>query len=842
LSAAHGGQILITGETSETLAGKYLPETSFRDLGSHRLKDLQQPVHVFQVEHPELPSSFPPLRSLQAQANNLPVQLTSFIGRERELADTARLLGSARLLTLTGPGGCGKTRLALHCAADVLEEYPHGVWLSELASVPSGTLVLQTIAWSLGVREEPGVPLEHTLIEYLRNAKTLLILDNCEHQVSEIATIVTTLLRSCPNIRIMTTSREPLGVQGEVIYRVPSMQIPEPDDALGPTPLLQMEAVRLFAERAVVAAPTFALTNQNVSAVAQVCHRLDGIPLAIELAAARVRVLPIEQIAARLDDRFRLLTGGSRTALAQHQTLRALIDWSYDLLTESEKSLLRRLSVFSRSLSLEAAEAVCADDSIESWEILDLLTQLVDKSLVMTEEVSLDGRSETRYHLLQTVRQYGQDRLMESGEVDDLLRRHAEWFSRLAEDNGASLQGASQASALDALQLDQSNIRAAIDWALNNEPSMALAVCTAMWRFWHIRSHWTEGRDQLARALERHSGEDSGEIRAEALRAAGVLALYQTDYTAAESLLNQSLELSRRLGDMSGAAAALSSLGNVAWRQGDYETAKALYREGLTSAEERNDAVGTLRCLINLGNVACQQCEYEEARNLYENAAQINTSVKNRAWDAVITHNLGDVAYSTGDYGQAQMRYDSSLEIARELKDDASIARSLTKLGQVATQKGDTENANTLYHEALETYRNLRDRLWEDITLSSLGELAMLERRFGDARTLYCESLTIAHEVQDKYRISLLLLRLASVAVACGDFEHSAVLYGAADSVKRAIGAPIPPNEKAAIDEQVARAREELGVERFEVLCLEGSSLSLADVVAAATAQYIRAA
>jgi predicted ATPase/class 3 adenylate cyclase len=413
LAIGHGGQVLVSSAAEAAIHGALSAEASLRDWGSHRLKDLQEPEHVYQLCAPDLPAEeFPPLRSLQAFANNLPVQATSFIGRERDIAEIQRLLSSARLLTLNGAGGVGKTRLALQAAADLLETYGDGVWLVELAPLADPDLVPQTVAFALGVREEPGRPFTQTLADYLRNKKLLLLLDNCEHLVDACARLADTLLRSCPDLQILATSREALGVPGERTYRLPSLGLPDPARLPPMDVLAQFESVRLFRERAQLHQPAFAVTAANAPALAQVCHRLDGIPLAIELAAARVRSLPVEQIAARLDDRFRLLTGGSRTALPRQQTLRALMDWSYGLLTDGEKTLLRRVSVFSGGWTLEAAETVCAGDGVDDWEILDLLTRLVDKSLIVYEE--RDG--EARYRLLETVRQYAQERLQESGE------------------------------------------------------------------------------------------------------------------------------------------------------------------------------------------------------------------------------------------------------------------------------------------------------------------------------------------------------------------------------------------------------------------------------------------
>jgi predicted ATPase len=488
LTAGHGGQVLLSQATYH-LVREALPEdASLTDLGAHRLKDLQQPEHLFQLLHPALPADFPPLHSLEAFAHNLPRQLTSFIGREREMGEVKEFLATTRLLTLTGSGGCGKTRLALQVAADLLEAYADGVWLVELAALADPTLVPQTVASALGVREQPVRPLTETLVDYLQPKVLLLILDNCEHLLTASAQLANALLRSCPRLRMLASSRQGLGIAGERTYRVPSLSLPQPRPLPPVERLTDYEAVRLFVERAVFTQPSFAITDQNAPAVAQVCERLDGIPLAIELAAARVKALPVEKLNERLDDMFRLLTGGSRTALPRQQTLRALIDWSYDLLSEPERALLRRLSAFAGGWTLEAAEAVGVGEGVEEWEVLDLLTSLVEKSLVLYEEREGEGR----YRLLETVRQYARDRLLESEEGEAVRTRHLEFFLHWAE----------QGPGLERLETEHDNLRAALAWSgAQRQGDVGLRLGGAMGGFWHVRGYWTEGRERLAGVL-----------------------------------------------------------------------------------------------------------------------------------------------------------------------------------------------------------------------------------------------------------------------------------------------------------------------------------------------------
>jgi predicted ATPase/class 3 adenylate cyclase/Flp pilus assembly protein TadD len=703
LDAGHGGQILLSSTTAE-LARDLLPEgASLRDLGAHRLKDLR-PEQVFQLVHPGLPSDFPRLKSLDDLPTNLPQQLTSFIGRDYEMAEVKRLLSSpapnARLVTLVGAGGCGKTRLAQQVGADLLSRYSDGVWLVELAALTDPALVVQEAASVLEVREQPGRDLTGTLADYLQSRNLLLILDNCEHVIGACAPLVETLLRACPNLRVLATSREALGIAGETIWRVPS--------------LMQEEAMSLFAERAASAVPTFAVTPRNRSALAQVCARLDGIPLALELAAARVRVLTVEQIARHMDDRFRLLTGGNRTALPRQQTLRALIDWSYDLLDDAERALLRRLSVFAGGWTLEAAEAVCEDfgfsisdfglenpaatiqnpkSKIQNGDVLDLLTRLVDKSLVMVEE----GPAEMRYRLLETVRQYARDRLLEAGEAATARDRHLACFLQLAETAERNLVGPEQAAWLNRLETEHDNMRAVLDWSVEGETRLRLAG--ALHRFWLVRGHLTEGRARLEGALARGGGV-SDAVRAKALNGAGILAWAQGDFAAARSRFDESLLLRRKTNDPRGMAAALNNLGMLSSEQGDFVSARACYEESLGIYRELQDRTRVAMVLANLGGIAMDQGDCAAAGPLFEESLAMHRESGDQGSMAAVLHNLGKVAHRQGDVVTACHKFRESLAIRRELGDPRGMALALVGLGVAAGARGNFTRSVRLFGAA----------------------------------------------------------------------------------------------------------------------------------------------
>ena len=693
-SAGHGGQILLSDAVSGLAARDLPPGVTLRDLGTHRLKDLQQAEHLLQVVHPDLRGDFPPLKSLDARPNNLPRQLTSFIGREKEMGEVKRLLSTADLVTLTGSGGAGKTRLAFQVAADVIEHYPDGVWLAEFAPIADSALVPKIVASALNVPEQPGRDMTETLADALRHKALLLVLDNCEHLLAPSRDLAATLLRKCPQIRILATSREGLGVPGETLWRVPSLSVPEDVRHLPPPEeLVLYDAVRLFADRAVATTPGFTVTSKNASALTQVCQRLDGIPLAIELAAARVKVLSVEQIAARLDDRFRLLTGGSHIALPRHQTLVAAIDWSYNLLSEPERVLLRRLSVFAGGWTLEAAETVCAGEGVEARAILDVLTSLVDKSLVPAET----QHGEARYRLLETVRQYARDRLVEAGEETGVRARHRDWYLRLAEQAEPELRGSEQELWIERLATEIDNFRSALEWSLmqQSQTGAAMRLAAALWQFWRTRDYSGEGSRWLDRALA-HDGGAPASVRAEALRAAASLTRDSGQLERAAALAEESLALSRRLGDKLRIARALLISVAVAASLGDSHKAERLAAEGLTYSREAGDKTMIADALIESGELARSRGDYEAARSFYEESLTINREVGGKRAIYATLHNLAAVAVARGDHQRAETFLREALDISRKLKHRVGITVGLMGFAGMANARGQQDRAARL--------------------------------------------------------------------------------------------------------------------------------------------------
>lgn len=751
LSAAHGGQVLLSEATQELTRDTLPTGASLKSLGEHRLRDLARPEQVFQLLHPDLPANFPPLRSLDnpQMPNNLPQQVTSFIGREKEMAEVKALLKETRLLTLTGSGGCGKSRLSLQVAADVLEEYAGGVWLVELAPLADPALVPQAVASVLGVKEEAGKSLIESLSDALKPKNLIVVLDNCEHLLEACARLVEALGRSCPHVKVLASSREGLGVPGEQTYRVPSLSLPDPKQKETPESLSQYEAVRLFIERARLAQPEFTVTNQNTPALAQVCYRLDGIPLALELAAARVRSLSVEEINTRLDNRFRLLTGGSRTALPRQQTLRALIDWSYDLLTEPEKILLRRLSVFSGGWSLEAAEQVCAGEdpsggTIEDWEVLDLLTGLVDKSLALAE--TQEGH--TRYRLLETVRQYARDRLLESGEGEAVRDRHRDYFVAFSEKALQFFNGPQQAFWYAQLDPEHDNLRAVLEWCQSEEEGAqqaGLRLGAALWRFWNVRGRAREGLQWLQEILERDGAKEPTEQRANALNGAGVLAVILHECAAAHRFLDESLLIWRYLGSTE-VIHTLQSLGYLALVEGKLTEAQALYEESLQIAQSAGKRRFTLYPLQGLGRVAHSRGDLLKARACYEESVSVAREFGDHSGLIWALDSLAQLMSELGDADAARVLQEENRAIAQQLQSPRVLAETLSHLGYQALIRGQYAQARSLYQQRLEAAKQADNEEQLGWAYFGLGVLAQYEGDYARAQPLFEEALRLFHQ------------------------------------------------------------------------------------------------
>lgn len=727
-AAGYGGQILLS-ETTHALVKNALPQdVTARDLGEHRLKDLRALKRLYQLVIPELLSDFPPLKTLDARPNNLPAQLSSFVGRERELDELASILQTTRLLTLSGAGGAGKTRLSIQLAEKMLDAFPDGVWFIELARVSDAALIPQTIATALGVRDEAG-NLAQTLTNYLERKTLLLVFDNCEHLIDAAAQHAENFLRAAPNLKIVATSREALNLAGEHIFHVPSLPLPDTKRSLSPDELSQSDATRLFTERATAANNHFRVTEQNAPLIAQICRRLDGIPLALELAAARVTALSVEQIAARLDDVFRLLTGGSRTAMPRQQTLAAAIDWSYNLLSNPERALLSRLSVFAGGWTLDAAEQICASAGLEQLDILDLLTQLVNKSLVIAE-YGTDGA--TRYRFLETIRQFARYCLYKAEAVELVSDRQLEFFGAFAETARAQLRGPEQITWLERLDAEHDNLRAALLWALSDNPTraaQALRLTGALWMYWDARGYFQEGLQWCERALAASDAQNSARVQT-----------------------------------MFGAGGAVSRLGNL-------ERMIQVCQEALTLARSLQDERNIAEALLGLGYISMYLGETARADEMLPQALAIYNALGDKDDIGRAQGPFAQRALAQGDYARAAKLYSKSLELFRQVGDVREIAGALNNLASVMRIQGDLPHAHACAQEALELYIALADKHGIATSQRELGAIARAQGDLSYAQEQFEASRALFEEMGD--RGCLMELEVASAALLCDAGENT---------------------------------------------------------------------
>jgi non-specific serine/threonine protein kinase len=627
-------------------------------------------------------------RLIRDELHNLPAALSSFVGRERELAEVRARLTTDRLVTLTGVGGCGKTRLALEVARAVLDRYPDGVWLVELAALVDAALVPQTLAAVLGIRETPAEPIASALITTLRGHNLLVVLDNCEHVLDACARLAEALLRACPGMRVLATSREALGITGETAWRVPSLPVPDPSELPQFAELERNPAVQLFVDRAKAVQPRFVLTEHNARTIVQVCQRLDGIPLALELAAVRIEALTVDQLAARLHQRFRLLIGGSRTALPRQRTLRATLDWSYDLLSEPERCLVSRLSVFAGGWTLDAAEVVCAGDAIQPEDVLDLLVRLVRKSLVVAEEAR-DGAA--RYRLLETLRQYAEERLMSAGETQTVHERHASYYLALAEDVGPSMYTWAS-GAVDRLVTEYDNLRAAARWfSESNAVEQAVRLGGQLWGVWVFAGYLTEGRAQLRSLLTLPSTACTAGDWARLAYSHGLVETFLGDYAAARASFEQAAVLQRAIADPL-LATTLSSMGQTAREQEDYPAARAKLQEGLALAQELDLQPVIAHALCRLGSVAHALGDYTLARTQYEESLELSLGLNDRLGAARSFRRLGSLALDQGDYSAARAWLSQALTSCPEF-DRLGFVHGLAAFAALAAAEGQPEVA-----------------------------------------------------------------------------------------------------------------------------------------------------
>jgi predicted ATPase/class 3 adenylate cyclase len=800
LAIGHGDQVLVSGTATDLLQGVMPAQSSLRDLGTHRLKDLARPEQVYQLVAPDLPQAFPALRSLDQLPNNLPPQLTSFVGREGEVAEIKALLEQHRFVTLVGTGGSGKTRCAIQVGADLLDGSGDGVWLAELAPISDPSLVGSVVAQALNVQGEPNRPALDAVLTFLKRKQLLLILDNCEHVIDEARNVVGAILRGCPDVRVLATSREGLNVAGERVHRMPSLPVPSVGDKVTPDVALRYGAVALFVDRALASDGRFLLSDENAPHVVEICRRLDGIPLAIELAAARVKVLSPQQLAQKLDERFRVLTGGDRSALPRQQTMRALVDWSYDLLSDDERTLFRKLAIFAGGFTLESASTICSDGAIDEIAVLDMLSSLVDKSLVHAEPAD----NGTRYRLLESMRQYARERLIERGEYPAMAHAHASAFLAFAEELERLYETTPNRAWILQTEPETENCRAALEWTLTGRGDIALGqrLVSAMKWMWYFFAP-AEGRRWLHAAAETIDGATPNAVIAKIDVAEAHLDLTLTRRKSSYEAAERAVSRFRELGDAYGKAEAQRIAGTALLYLGRASESEALLDEALGEAQRLGLRKLIARVMVGLAGVRTLADDIASARGLYAEA----------------------------------------IALARTVGDEQMIALLAGNLGETEFKAGNTTAALRLAGETLDTTRAPAFARRVAIAYGNMAAYLVSLERYDEARAHALESLAISRDAQADAWMMFALQHLAAVAAlgpsddvdgARDAHRRAAFLLGYVDARLAALEVVREFTEQQEYDKMLPALRDALGDDELAKLIKKGATWSEDQAVAEA--------
>ncbi|MFN2464462.1 MAG: tetratricopeptide repeat protein [Candidatus Dormibacteria bacterium] len=778
-SASHGGQLIATAASREA-AGSPPDGAVWVPMGRHRLKDLSGAVELYELSHPGLPQGHPPLRTLDRISHNLPVQLSSFLGRSAEIAEAADILKRSRLVTMTGPGGTGKTRLAYQVAAECLEQFPDGVWVAELASLSDPARVPDALLSALGLRDQPASTALQTLLSHLRERKALVVLDNCEHLVDAVAEVADTLLRGSRLLQVLATSRQALRLGGETVWPVAPLALPNLADGALET-VASADSVALFCERAAEARPGFALVANNADLVARICARMEGLPLGIELAAARVRTLPLGDIAERLERNLDVLARGPRNAEPRQASLRAAIDWSHDLLTPAEQALFRRLSVFARGFTLEAAEVVCEGNGIARAEILDLLDGLVDKSLVTPTD---RGDDEIRFVLLENIRAYAAKRLEAAGEGASVADRHAEYFGAVVDECAKARY---DARTLRRLDHESPNILAATKHlAAGGNTRRHGRLVANLVVFWDLRGLRGVARRELHGYLARPDRER--DLEADCLCGLGGVASTLGEYEEAVTRYQRAREIARELGDRDLECRCCGDLGNVASARGEHTEARRQWLEAATIASEIGSRQKEAQWRGALGLAAHNLGEYDLARSCFDASLALARDLDDRRMEGVWTGSLGNVEISLGNFAAARTNYEQALTMAREIGDRRFEGHWMGALADLAANMGDFERAQLLNQQSLLINRELGDRRLEGYRVANTGEVLAQLGRYEDAREHLDSALQIAQELGDRSLEGQCHGALGQLALTAGDPGSAQLMFEQALHVAQELG------------------------------------------------------
>lgn len=865
MGCAHGGQTVLSAATANLAERSLIPGTTLRDLGEHELKDLVYPEHLYQLNVEGLQEDFPPLRTVSVARTNLPRRDTAFIGRVAETETVVAAARDQRLVTLVGAAGVGKTSLAMHAADGLVEEFPDGVWFVEIARVQDPNLVAAAVAKQLRITETVAQPIAVTLSARLEHASIVLVLDGCEHLVAAVAGFAENLLRSTTGVHLLATSREPLAIRGELLVRVLPLAVPSKDivdvDQLG-----SFDAVALFADRARQVHPSFQLRPDTAPVVAEICRRLDGIPLAIELAAARLKMLSVRQLAERLNKEFAVLTSGRRDALPHHQTLRATLDWSYDLLGPVEQMLFARLSVFSGGFSLEAAEDVCSGEPLDPGDVLDVLGRLVDTSLALAT-----ATDPVRYRLLEPIAQYARLRLDEQQRTGNVRARHAAFFLKFAEDADAELLGPNQVAAAVRLDEDRYNLLAALSWMHESGDDVgALRLAGAIQWFWVIRREVTEGAEWLEKVLA-HRADAPAEAVVRALNGAGLLAQRRVDFAHARAAFLEGLDVARRSGDDAGIARQTYYLAVNTWFEDDPEEADRLAAAAQALADPETDPWTAAWTLALRGTIARSRGDHQLAEGFLaaSHALFLRLGALDQGWSHL---RMGALERDKGNRAASAGHYQAGRVLLADIHDEIGLAHAEAGLGAIAWLDGDRERALTLFKSALDGFaksEEATDSLFELKTMvqgnPSMAELEQVARwnkeraamaghdgtRAALAEYLYhmgktaqgsgeliraraalIESLSLSREAGDFRGMAVAAIRLGRIDADAGHHQRAAVLYGGARAIAEADHvAPWPPFDEPDFEDAVAAIRSELGGDAFDRAVARGQAMTVVELI-----------
>ncbi len=836
MSAAHGGQVIVSGSVASQLTldceaeicvgrgGESESRVAFRDLGERRLKDLIEPLRIYQLTGEGLDSEFPPLKTLDARPNNLPVQLSSFVGREKELSELRELITGSRLVTLVGPGGTGKTRLVLQAAAELIDNFAHGVWFIDLAALSDSSMLEESMLKALEIEDDSSRNPLQKLADFLKGKELLLILDNCEHIVEACSRIAEHILSGTAKVRIFATSRESLRCNGEITCKVSSLTYPEPGSGISPEKLTEYSSVRLFIERALSVNQNFRINKGNSEALARICSQLDGIPLAIELAAARSRLLNLNDISKRLNDRFSLLTGGRRNVLPRQKTLRATIDWSHDLLAEKEKVLWRRLSVFTGGWSLEAAETVCEGSGLENQEILDISEQLVEKSIISFSDLS------GRFGMLETMRQYGREKMQEADETDIISGKLLSYFLEFCEKGVSDYTGPRSGERMNIVESDYPNIQTALRWAVeSNRLAEGNRLACTLGKFWEARGYLVEGSSWMQKLLDPSFGLPAI-LRANSLKLSAILSsvLGQADKAVAE--LEEAKILFKECDDKQGLAQVLNILGLAKFDTGHYDVAKEYLEESLLLKRESGVPISICSSLNSLGLLANHLGRYEEALSYYDEALAIAEKLSDHNYLSILYNNIAEASDHMGDSVKAEEYFGKGLEIDRKLGNKNALCISLINISTVLLRKQEFSEALASTTEALKLAQETGFKLGEVYSVSNLGSICLHMKEYEKSEQYFKKIINEFLDVADFKNLQTSLSGLAEIMYVKGEYKKSCRLIGLLTAESEQSGVALEPRTEQFFKDLNEKLTDAIGAQEAEIEFNTGKSLGFVNM------------